>query len=146
MDLITLALMGGAAYLFQGKKTSDKLEYYPKSIIYSKTRKELVFYMEILNPTTRDLKVDSFFGGFFFNDIKVGSVERANPFTIKKKDRTTVSFPVKIVWLGFTNVAISLIKDPKQEKVVKILGVARCMGMDNSINDEIPLTLKAKDE
>ena len=141
MDLITIALMLAGAKLFKSKKTADVLEYFPKSVIYSKSQKNFVFYMEILNPTKRDLKIDSFFGSLMINENKVGKVERGNPFTIKANGRTLVSFPIKVVGTGLGIAIAKFLTNPKADITVKIIGVARALGLDNAVSEEVPLEI-----
>lgn len=142
MDLLTLGLIFLGVKASQASNTADKLEYYPKSVIWSKTRKQFVFYMEILNPTKHDLKVDSFFGGLFIGETKVASIERGNAFTIKANDRTKVSFPVKVIGLGLGKAVAAIIKDPTKPITLQVLGTARALGIDNAVNEQIPLSLE----
>jgi LEA14-like dessication related protein len=139
MDLLTLGLLWYGAKLFKGQKTADALEYFPKQVLWSKKLKSFVFYMEILNPTNNDLKVDSFFAGLFINESKVGSVERGNPFVIKKNQRSLFSFPVKVIGIGLGQAIVSFIKNPKQAITVKVVGIAKALGIDNPVDEEIPL-------
>jgi len=133
MDLLTLALLFFGTKLAKGKATADKLEFYPLNLelIHGK----LVFTMEILNPTGNPLKIDSFFGGVFANDKKIGSIERGKPFTLKKKGRTPVTFPVKLVGTGIIQTLLSGSKKYK----FKIMGVAHALGVDTPINQELSL-------
>lgn len=144
MDLLTLSLLFLGAKLYKGKKTADVLEYYPKQVLWNKKQKAFIFYMEILNPTNNDLKVDSFYAGLFINETKVATVERGNEFVIKKNQRTLFSFPVKVIGFGLGTAIVSLIKNPKQAITLKMVGIAKALGIDNAIDEEIPLKLSSE--
>lgn len=111
---IPIPLIALAAFMFsKSKKTLEDLEFEPKSIIWSKTKKQFVLYMDIVNPRSQNVKVDSMFLGVFDNDTKIGSVERKNSFTIKKNDRTLVSLPVKFNSLGIITSLLAFVAEKK---------------------------------
>ena len=135
MDFVTLALLGLGFVLSKGKKTADKLEYYPKNLELIKGK--LVFTMEILNPTTNKLKVDSVFAGIFAGKKKIGNIERGESFTLAPKKRTSVSFPVKLNALGIAQVLPELIRGKGFDVKFSVKGVARALGIDSPIDDEL---------
>jgi LEA14-like dessication related protein len=136
MDVISLALLAYAMTLGKGKKTADRLEYFPLNLELIKGK--LVFTMEVLNPTKNKLKVDSFFGGVFVDDKKVGSIERSEPFDIAPKGRTRITFPVRLVPAEAVSL-IAKIVSGKFTKKFKIAGIARALGLDNEVSKEIAL-------
>ncbi len=135
MDLFTIALAAAALFAGKKKKTAERLEYFPKNLELIKG--QLVYSMEILNPTKEKLKVDSFFGGIFADDKKIGSVERGTSFDIAPNQRTTVKFPVKLVPAGIAALALN-IKKFKSMKF-KVAGIARALGLDNEVSQDLSL-------
>lgn len=138
-NLLPLALLGAGLYFFKGSKTAEKLEFFPKKFHYDKQNKQLLFIMDILNPTNNRLTVDSVFAGVMSNDIKIGSIERGESFTLEKNKRTEVRFPVKPVGLGILQAVAKAIKGEKQ--AFSIVGMVHALGVDTPINEEIPFSL-----
>jgi len=133
VDPLTIGLLAYLLTLGRGKKTADRLEYFPKNveIIHGK----LVATMEILNPTGNKLKIDSFFGGVTADDKKIGSIEQGKEFTLAPKTRTSVQFPVKLSTLGALQILLS--KTKLKNMKWKLVGVARALGIDNPVSQEI---------
>jgi len=132
-------ILGIAAYLLtlgKGKKTADRLEYFPKNV--EMLSGKLYFVMDILNPTKNPLKVDSFFGGAFVDDKRVGSIERGTPFIAAPNTRTQVKFPIKLDPLSAASLLLSIIQG-KFKKQFKIAGIARALGLDNPVSKEVNL-------
>lgn len=136
MDPVTLLLIGALAFLSKKKKTADKLEYFPINIELIKGK--LVYTMEILNPSNDVLKVDSFFGGLFVDDRKVGSIERSEPMVIAPKGRTRIKFPVKLNLIEGAKL-LTQIFGGKFNKKFKVMGIARAFGLDNVVEKNLSL-------
>jgi len=139
MDLLTLALLGfGANKLIKGKKTADALEYFPKNLHYKD--KKFYFYMEILNPTSNKLKIDSFFGGVYINEDKIGSIEYGTPVTLEANKRTEVRYPITPIGSGFAKVVQKIISGGAKNLTFKVIGVAKALGINTPVNEEIKLS------
>jgi len=140
MDPLTIGLLiWGGSKLLKAKKTADRLEYFPKNLFYSKTEKKFYFIMDILNPTKNPLKIDSFFGGVFIGTDKVGSIEYGTPVTIQALKRTEVKYPIIPIGSGFGKVIVKILKGEGKDLKFKVMGVARSMGIDNPVNQELTL-------
>lgn len=135
IDPITIALGAYLLSLAKGKKTADRLEYFPMNLELIKGK--LVYTMEILNPTKNTLKIDSFFAGIFADDKKIGSIERGTPFDIPPNKRTTYKFPIKLNALGLVKLALNITK--LKEMKFKVAGIARALGMDNAVDETLSL-------
>lgn len=135
IDPITIGIAAWLFGLAKGKKTADSLSYFPKNleVIHNK----LVYKMDVLNPTKNKLKVDTFFAGIFAGANKIGTIEKGEAFNLAPNTRTTVSFPVKLNALGLIQFALHL-SDLKKTKF-KIAGIARALGMDNPISQDLSL-------
>lgn len=135
MNPLVIAL---GAYLFtlaRGQKTADRLEYDPKNLEIINGK--LVYTMDVLNPTKNPLKVDSFFAGIFADDAKIGTIERGTPFDLEPKKRTTVKLPVKLNAIGLAKFALS--KTKLSQMKFKVSGIARALGIDNPVNQDLSL-------
>lgn len=133
MDLLTIALLFGAGKLLKGKKTADRLEYFPKNLHYKDGK--FYLYVDVLNPTKNPLKVDSFFGGVFIGTNKAGSIEAGTPVTFQANKRTEIKYPIIPVGSGFGKALIEIAKGNKPK--FKIIGVARSLGIDTPINYDL---------
>jgi LEA14-like dessication related protein len=127
-----IALLFGTK-LIQAKKTGDALQYFPKNI--ELINGKIVATMEILNPTRHPLKIDSVFGNITANDSKVASIEQGTPFTLAPNARTSVTFPTKLNALGALKVLLHPLKLKKMKW--KLVGVARALGIDTPISQDI---------
>lgn len=139
MDLLPLLLLGLAFKAKRAQHTAEELEFFPKKFHYDKQNKKLLFVMEILNPTSNRLKVDSVFAGVFAGSNKIGSVERGEPFTLEPNKRTEVRFPVKPQGIGIAKALIDAVKGVKQD--FTILGTVKALGIETALNETIPLSL-----
>lgn len=135
IDPITIGLGVWLLSLAKGQKTADRLEYNPKNL--ELINGKLIYKMDILNPTKNKLKVDSFFAGIFADDAKVGTIERGEPFTLLPNQRTTVKFPVKLNAVGLVKFALS--KTKLSQMKFKVAGIARALGIDNPVNQDLSL-------
>jgi LEA14-like dessication related protein len=135
IDPVTIGIGLWLWNLSKGQKTADRLEYSPKNLEI--INKKLVYKMDILNPTKNKLKVDSFFGGIFADDAKIGTVEKGDPFMLEPNKRTTVSFPVKLNAIGLLKFATNIKK--LKEMKFKVAGIAHALGMDNPVSQDLSL-------
>jgi hypothetical protein len=145
MDLITLALLGLGLTLAKGKKTADRLEFFPKNL--ELINGKLVATMEVLNPTNNALKVNSVFAGIFVDylkdkdtgvkDKKIGNIERGEEITLAPNKRTTVKLPVKLVSIGAGTFLLDVIRGKIKNPSFKIVGIARALGIDNPIDQKL---------
>jgi len=133
--LIAFGLWQGSK-LIKGKSTADKLEFFPKNLDYKDGK--FYFRMEILNPTRNSLKIDSFFGGVYLNDEKLGSIEYGTPLTLAPLKRTEVRYPIIPSGLGFGKVIAKIIQG-QRNFTFKVMGVARALGINNAVNEEVKL-------
>lgn len=138
MDPITIGLGLWLMTLGKGKKTADRLEFFPLNIEVIKGK--LVFTMEVLNPTKNKLKVDSFFGGVFVDDKKVGSIEKGESFDVAPSGRTKVKFPIRLNLIEGAKLLASIAAG-KFKKKFKVAGIARALGLDNEVSKEISLNV-----
>ncbi len=136
MDPGTLLALGAALFFGGKKKAADKIEYFPLNLEIIKGK--LVYSMDILNPTKNKLKIDSFFGGVFVDDNKIGSIERGKPFEINPNGRTKVKFPVEVSPVELAKLLLAIAKG-NFKKQFKIAGIARAYGLDNEVSKEISL-------
>jgi LEA14-like dessication related protein len=133
MDLITLGVLGYLATLFNAKKVADKLEYIPANVSLKKGR--LLFTMDVLNPSGSALKVDSFFGGVYAGDNKIGNIEKGAGFSVAGNKRTAVVFPVVLNPVGLAALAANITK--LKSMPFKIMGEAKALGVTTPINKPI---------
>jgi len=125
--IIGLALWQGSK-LVKGSSTAEKLEYFPKNLDFKDGK--FYFRMEILNPTRNKLKIDSFFGGIYYSGNKIGSIEYATPINLDPNKRTEVRIP---------KVAVLIIQGKAKDLKFNVIGVARALGLNNPVNEEIKL-------
>lgn len=136
MNPLIVVALPFLATLMKGKKTSDRLEYYPQNLELIKGK--LYLDMEILNPTKNDLKIDSVFAGIFAGSKKIGNIERGESFTVKANKRTSIKLPVVPSGLGFATAIADAVKG--KITTFKVMGIARALGLDNPINKDLSLT------
>lgn len=140
-----IILLGAAALLFfkKGKKTLEELEFEPTSVIWSKTLKQFVLYMDVINPNSQEVKVDNVFLSIFDNDKKIGSIEKTNSFTIKKANRTKISLPIKMSAIGIITDLLLILADKNKKKthIFKVAGTAKVFKLDVPISEEVEFSL-----
>ena len=138
VDPFTLGIAAWILSLAKGKKTADKLEYYPQNLqmIHGK----LFLDMEILNPTQNKLKIDSVFAGIFADGKKVGNIEQGTPFTVSKAKRTKVQFPVELDPINAGKLLAAFVTGKAKNLKWSVKGVARALGLDNPISQDLSLT------
>ena len=134
--IIGLALWQGSK-LVKGSSTAEKLEYFPKNLDFKDGK--FYFRMEILNPTRNKLKIDSFFGGIYYSGNKIGSIEYATPINLDPNKRTEVRIPIIPSGLGLGKVAVLIIQGKAKDLKFNVIGVARALGLNNPVNEEIKL-------
>jgi len=135
--LLGLILWKGVP-LIKGGSTASQLEFYPKNLDYDAGK--FYYRMDILNPTRNELTVDTFFGGLYVGDEKVGSIEYNKPIVLKKSQRTEVRIPIIPTGLGLGKVIAKIIKGDTKNLTFRVVGVARALGINNPVNEEIKLS------
>lgn len=118
MAIPILPIALAALFFFKKKKTLEDLQFEPSSIMWSKTKKKFILYMDIVNPNSQEVEVKNLFLSIFDNDKKIGSIERANSFKIKKANRTKVSLPIKFNALGIAESLLAFASDKKNVEYV----------------------------
>ena len=138
MDLLIPLALFIASKFTKAKATADRLEYFPTNLEIIKGK--LFFKMDILNPTNTLLKIDSFFGGVYANDKKIGSIEHAGAIPLKAKARTKVQFRVKLGLIDSIKFFLEAAKGKFKATKFKVAGVARALGVDNPVSHDLTLT------
>lgn len=90
-------LIGGALLLWYLSRKSDvatKLDYVLRSVDISKGK--LYIVLELINPTYKELKVDSINLKVYNVDLLLGRVNYFDPVTIVARNRTLLKLPVEI--------------------------------------------------
>jgi hypothetical protein len=115
--------------LLKAKAASGKFQYYINNLEFIKGNP--VLKMEILNPTTQAVKVDSFFATILLNGNDVGTIEQGKPFTVAASKRSMVAFPIRVNPMGAATLALNASK--LKNLTFEVKGVARALGVDTAI-------------
>jgi len=139
MDFGLIALLIGGAVLMGKKKTAESLEFFPQSLALSKDKRQLYLVVDILNPTKGKLTIDGLFLKIYAGATKIGSIEKSQPFTIRKSGRSTVKFPIKISPVGLGQFIADILLGKVGD--LRVVGIGRSSGIDFPIEEKIDLDI-----
>lgn len=142
MDPILLLAAGALALPLIKKGTAaSQLQFTPKNILWSKTDKKLYFYIDILNPSKTELKVNAVFLTVFANDKKIGTIERNTPITIGGNKHTELKMTVHLSPVGTTIFIVDAVINKGKKIEIKVLGNIQSMGLQIPVNESYDFSL-----
>ena len=140
MNPIVLIGLFLATRLGKTVKTVQRLELYPKDVLFDKSSKKLFFDIEVLNPTKNSLTVQSLYAGIYVGGKKLGNVERNKPITIQPTSRTLVRLPIKPNLFATASLIAQILLGVMPKKA-SIKGTVRALGVDTTFAKTVPIQL-----
>lgn len=138
--LLPIALWLFSQHVEQKKTDAASLSLVPVDFqVNSLTN--MVLKMQIVNPSESDFTIDSLAANIYYQNQLIGSISKADPFTIKKTDTSIVAFTVTPQTGAAIASLITILLQKDSSKTVTILGSYKYLGIPMSINKTISLNV-----
>ncbi|MBA3664092.1 MAG: hypothetical protein H0W61_07795 [Bacteroidetes bacterium] len=137
-------ILGIAAYFF--KQSADNKIKDAKSItlipvdVQASDLNNIKLKVQAVNPSGSEFKINSLVANLYYKNTIIGSIQRPEPFTIKKTDNSIISFKVKPNAGEAIATVLTLLFNKKEKyKNIKVLGAYNYKGLTFPIDKTIQL-------
>ena len=119
-------------------KDSQELKLTPINLKASSLN-DINLVFQIINPTGSSYVIKNLSANLYYKNEVFGSIDRRDPFEIKKNDTAQIQFKVKIRPGEDVATLIKLFFNKKETKKIRILGAFTYLGFSIPIDKEIVL-------
>lgn len=137
-------LVGIVAYLY--KQSADKKIKDAKAIslvpidVQATDINNIKLKVQAVNPSGSEFKINSLTANLYYKNKIIGSIDRPDPFTIKKTNNSIIAFQVKPNAGEAIATVLTLLFNKKEKyKSIKVLGAYNYMGLSFPIDKTIQI-------